>query len=313
MAVEKLLLAKIEVTYDTDPTPDDTNAIETMDLETARYEGDRTAREVDRQTLGGYEQININPHAGFTFGVPLASSGAAGTAPAHGILWQACGFDEVVDVGVDVQYQLAANQADLLAADSVTMWDYRAQANMAQKATGCRGKTMITMASGELPKIEFSDFLGTYNRPAALATPTVASWAGWMTELPFTKDNVPTLTLDTVSACTESFSIDFGQQVARRNLPGCQQSVITGYEVTGSMTIVAPDISVKNWFEKAESHSVVNKLPFSLVYGTVAGGIVEISASEVQISNITEGESNEGDLAYTFDLSFLDAPLVTFK
>ncbi len=313
MAVEKLLLAKLEVTYDTDPVPDQTNAIETMDLETARYEGDRATREVDRQTLGGKEQININPHLMASFSIPFASSGTAGTPPAHGILWQACGFDEVITALTDVTYTLAANQGDLLASDSVTLYDYRSQANFLQTATGCRGKNSISMGAGELPKIEFSDFLGAYNRPTAGATPTVASWAGWLAELPFTKDNVTTLTLDSISACTEAFSIDFGQTVARRNLPGCQQSVITGYEVTGSMTIVAPDVATKNWFEAAESHTVVNKLPFALVYGTVTGAIFEVSAAEVQISNITEGESAEGDLAYTFDLSFLDAPVVTFK
>ena len=79
------------------------------------------------------------------------------------------------------------------------------------------------------------------------------------------------------------------------------------------MTIIAPDIATKNWFEKAESHSVINKLPFALTYGTVTGAIFEVAASDVQISNISEGESAEGDLAYTFDLSILDAPVVTFK
>lgn len=313
MSVDKLLLAKQEVTYGVDPTPDDTNAIETMDLQMDRYAGDKTERNVDRNTIGGKESIAISPHTNASFGVGLASSGTAGTAPAHGPLWRACGFDETIVAVTSAAYQLPATKADLDAADSVTMWDSRSQSGLTQKMTGCRGKNSISMGRGELPKIEFSDFLGSYNTPIALAGPTGIDWSGWKAELPFTKGNVPVLTLDGESACTESFNIDFGQDVQRRNVPGCEQTIITGYTITGQMVIVAPSISLKNWFTVMESHSQINKVAFAMTFGNTAGAIIEIAASEVQLINIAEGESGEGDEAYTFDLSFIDSPIVTFK
>ncbi|RLC08115.1 MAG: hypothetical protein DRI24_23870, partial [Deltaproteobacteria bacterium] len=233
MSVAKLLLAKEEVTYGTDPMPDGAAAMETMELEMERYAGDRIEREVDRQTLGGVEQINSLPHTNTKFNIPFAGSGAAGTAPLWGVLMKACGFDEVLDVGIDVQYQLAATADELANADSVTFYDYRSQANKLQKTSGCRGKNAITMGEGELPKIEFSDFIGDYLTPLAGSEPVGIDWSGWLTELPFTNDNLPVLTLDDISACTSAFSIDFGQSVARRNLPGCESTIISDYNVTG--------------------------------------------------------------------------------
>ncbi len=313
MTVQKLLLMKKETTYDTDPTPDGTNAFETIGLTTQRYEGDTVQRDLDRHILGGKQQINVNPHAIAQFGVHAASSGAAGTAPAFGVAFLACGFDETVDAGVDVQYQLPTDQSDLLGSDSVTLWDYRDQAGMVQKVTGVRGACNFAMNRGELPMFNFENLMGTYNRPVAGSMPTGIDWSGWKEPLPVTKANTPTLTLDSVSACTESFQINFGQEVGRRNIPGCQQTLITGYEITGSMKIVAPDIGTKDWFAKVESHAGISEVAFSLQHGNSAGEIITLAASTVQILNIAEDESAEGDLAYSFELSFLDSPILTFK
>lgn len=311
MAVTKLLLAKQELTYGTDPTPDDTNPVETQSLEMERYAGDKVEREVDRQVLGGTESINVVPHTSTSFSVPFAASGTAGTAPQWGILMQACGMDETIVAVTSAAYQMAETGAELSVADSVTLWDYRSQAGKVQKTSGVRGKCMITMGEGELPRIEFSDMLGDYNTPAAGVEPTISDWTGWLTELPFTKDNLPVLTLDGESACTSAFSIDFGQEVARRNLPGCESTIISTYATTGTMSIVAPDIATKNWFTEMESHNGVTLVPLALTYGTVAGETITIAASEVQVSNITESESSQGDLQYDFELSFIDRPIVT--
>lgn len=319
MTVEKLLLAKIEDTYDTDPTPDNSNAIETVSLEMMRYEGDKVQRDVDRHTLGGKQSININPHTNTSFSVPWASSGTSGAsiaAPAHGPLWRACGFTETIDdteSSEKVTYQLPDDQADLKSAKSVTLWDYRAQAAMVQKSTGVRGSVAISMESGQLPRINFSNMLGTYNRPVTGTEVTGIDWSNWRPELPFTKDNVPTLTLDGVTACVQAFNIDFGIQVSRRNLPNCQQTILTGYEIAGGMTIVAPTVATKDWYAKIESHAGLSSVALAMVYGTVAGDICKIDSSSIQILNLTEVETADGDLGFQFELSFLDQPIITFE
>ncbi len=225
----------------------------------------------------------------------------------------ACGFDETVDAGVDVQYQLPTDQSDLLGSDSVTMWDYRDQAGMVQKVTGVRGACNFAMNRGELPMFNFENLMGTYNRPVAGSMPTGIDWSGWKEPLPVTKANTSTLTLDSISACTESFQINFGQEVGRRNIPGCQRTLVTGYEITGSMKIVAPNVGTKDWFAKVESHAGISEVAFSLQHGNSAGESITLAASQVQILNIAEDESVEGDLAYSFELSFLDSPILTFK
>jgi len=305
MAVAKLLLAKIEATYGTDPMPDALSAIETQDLEMLRYEGDRVAREVDRSILGGKEQVNVLPHTNTSFGVALAGSGTAGTPPAWGELFRACGFNETIDVGIDVKYALATDGSDLSNSDSVTLYDYRDQAGQLQKTNGCRGACEITMSGSELPKIAFSDFIGSYLTPISGSKPVGIDWSTWLSEVAFTKDNVPILTLDNESFCTESFNIAFGQSVSRRNLPGCESTVISDYEVTGGMTVIAKDVAAYNIWARSESHNGVIKVPFALQLGTVAGNIIEITCPEVQITEVSEGESGQGDLNQEASLSFI--------
>lgn len=311
MSVAKLLLAGIEGSYGTDPTLDATNAIETQDLEMLRYEGDRIEREVDRSTLGGVEQVNSLPHTNTSFNVDFAGSGAAGTAPLWGELMRACGFNETVNVGVDVTYILAATADELNASDSVSFYDYRAQANKMQVTSGCRGANEISMSTSELPKIMFTDFIGSYLTPAQGTEPSGIDWSGWLAANAFTFDNVPVITLDNIAACTEAFNINFGQSVSRRNAPNCESTVISDYNVTGGMTIVAPDIAVVNWWQKQESHSGITKYPFALTIGTVAGNIMKIECPEVQIINTVEGESSQGDLSYEFEFAFIGAVTVT--
>ena len=226
---------------------------------------------------------------------------------------RACGFDETVEAGVSVGYVLPTNAADLVNSDTVSFYDYRSQANQLQVTNGCRGACEISMSGSELPKIAFTDFIGSYLTPSAGAEPVGIDWSGWLSEVAFTKDNVPIITLDNISACTEAFNINFGQSVARRNLPNCESTVLSDYEVTGGMTIVAPDVAVQNWWEAQQSHAGVTLYPFALQLGTTAGNIIDIACAEVQIVNIVEGESAQGDLSLEFELSFISPVTLTAR
>ena len=312
MAVEKLLLAKAEVTYGTDPVPTAAaNAILTMGLEMLRYEGDRVERDVDRDLVGNNENINTNPHTNTSFSVEAAGSGTNDTPPAYGVLLQACGFDETIVAVTDVQYQLPELNSDLKVAESVTMYDYREDGKV-QKSVGVRGSVALEMGKGALPKFVFSNMLGDYQSPIVGAMPTVSDWTNWKDPLPFTNANVPTFTVDSFSACIESFNIDFALEVVRRNLPGCNSTLLTDYNPGGQVVIQAPDIGTKDFWAPLESHEGTTLIPIAITIGTVAGGIVELSSSSVQLSNITEGET-DGLMTYTMDLRFIDRPIITTK
>ena len=101
---KKYILAKIETTYGTDPTPAAANAILTSGLQRSLYEGNVVTRELDRETLGNDETVNTAPYVMIEFAVELAGAGTAGDAPDYGVLLRACGFAETIDAGVDVEY-----------------------------------------------------------------------------------------------------------------------------------------------------------------------------------------------------------------
>lgn len=94
---KKTLLAKIESTYGTDPTPTGAaNAILTKNLQIQLMQGNTVNRDVDRPTLGNDLTYHVAPYTKLSFDVELAGSGTAGTAPAYAPLLKACGFAETV-------------------------------------------------------------------------------------------------------------------------------------------------------------------------------------------------------------------------
>lgn len=315
MAVQKILLAKKEVTYDTDPTPDATNAILIEeDAESRRYEGNRIERNVRRDTIGNKEQVNVNPHAAFNFAVEAAGSGAAGDAPAYGPLLLACGFDETIQAGVDVQYQHPSSKSDLRNSDSVTIYDYRPEVTQHQISTGIRGSTALVFDRENFGRFRFSNLLGSYNQPVSASPPSGIDYdALFNAPLPFTFDNVPTLTIDAFASAVAQLNIDFALAVTRLNIPGLKETRLTDVLPGGQVTIVAPDIGTKNFFAKAESHGgTINNVVFALQVGNAAGAIIKVDSQKLNIANITETDV-EGDLGFQMDLRFIDRPIITFQ
>lgn len=97
---KKLLLAKLESTYGTDPTPTGAdNAILTQNL-SIKPQIDYVERKTDRGNMGGDLSLHTSRFLTFEFDVDLQSSGAAGTAPAWGKLLKACGFAEATTAGI---------------------------------------------------------------------------------------------------------------------------------------------------------------------------------------------------------------------
>jgi hypothetical protein len=76
---KRLLLAKTEATYGTDPVPTGAaNAILVRNLDITPLQSDIVQRELIRPYLGNYEQLLAQTRVQVTFEVELAGSGAAG-------------------------------------------------------------------------------------------------------------------------------------------------------------------------------------------------------------------------------------------
>lgn len=315
MSVQKIILAKKEATYDTDPTPDETNAILIEeDAESRRYEGNRVERNVRRDTIGNKEQVNVNPHTGFQFSVEAAGSGAAGDAPAYGPLLLACGFDEEIEAGIDVTYQHPQTKADLRGADSVCVYDFRPEISQQQISTGIRGSAALVFDQQNFGRWRFSNMMGTYNRPVQGTPPTgIDLDALFYPPLPFTYDNVATLQIDGYDAPATQLNLDFGVQVSRMNIPNLRETRLTDVLPGGQVTIIAPDISTVNFFEKAESHDgVINNVVLALEIGDAAGEIIKADSQQVNLSSIQEVDI-EGDIGFQMDWRFIDRPIITFQ
>ena len=293
----KFLLAKLEVTEDTDPTPVGTDAVLTSNLDVNIYQGNRVSRDFDSDALGASEEINVSPHNVMSFDVEMQSSGAAGTAPAFGVCMLACGMSETTSAATSVTY--APISADF---DSITTYFLRLQDDADQMeiiSTGVRGNMAIKLGSGAFPMFKFSNFMGTYYTPTQ-ATAITSDTSDFIAPTPVTKDNTPTVTLDAVDTCLSSFSMDLGNQIARRDAPNCRSTILGDRNVTGSITVKALDLSTKNYFTDLESHQTVSTIPLVIVHGTTTGKIVTVNIPTAQLSNISQVDV-DGDLGYQFD------------
>lgn len=290
----KVLLAKLEVTYGTDPVPTGAaNAMLTKGLTIQPYNGARVSRDLDRSTFGAQSEINTGPFVTVSFGVELAGSGTAGTAPAWAPLIQACGFTET-DGASDVVYAPTNT-----ALKSVTIYFY--VDGQQHKIIGCRGNFSLTLARGQIPTIQFT-FTGKYTTPTAVANPTPTLTA-FQATVAVTDANTPTWSLFGHAGNCESFQFDMGNQVVYRNLINSETIELTDRNCRGSCVIEAVAVGTENYFTNVEAHAGVTLAAVSIVHGTTAGNIVTIGGPAVQLASLAMNNS-DGILTYGMDMIF---------
>jgi len=287
-ARKKRLLADIEVTYGTDPGVTGTNAILTKNLTLSDpYGGERITRDLDTEALGLDEEINVNPFVQVTFDVEIAGAGSAavtaGTAPGYGVLLRACGFAETLNAATDAQYDPVS--ADFESASLHFIVD-----GQLHEILGARGSVSFNFAKGTIPVMTFT-MTGRYATPIAAGaiTPDVSAF---QTPLPITKANT-TLTLGGLSLPTESLTCDMANQVVPRNIIASEEILITDRQPTGQIAFEAPVIGTNDIFtDWLESHNGFNTIATVLVHGTVTGNIVQFDATQTQISQLAEQDSD---------------------
>lgn len=286
---KRFILAKIETTYGTDPTPAAaTNAILTTGLTRTIYDGNTVERNLDRSTLGLDEQINTGPFARLEFGVEIAGSGTAGDAPAWGVLLRMCGFDETLTAETDAEYAPVSEDYE-----SGTI--YYDQDGERQIIKGCRGSVRFVMNPGAIPMMMFT-FIGFYAKPAAI-TPVTPDVSSFLTPLPVNNTNTPTCTLDAYDVILNALEIDWAAETPYQNFVNLEEVFIVDRAPAGNMTLLAPRIGTKDMFALMESNNGVTKSAFTLVHGTEAGNIVTLAAPKMQLSGMTETDIN-GELGY---------------
>ncbi len=272
----QLLLAELEVTYGTDPTPTaGSNAILVRNIEVTPLEAETVSRELIRPYLGQSEQLLAQTRVLINFEVELAGSGTAGTAPAYGPLLRACSFTETVSAGVSVTYEPNSDAAP----KSVTI--YFNNDGVLHKATGCRGTFSLNCAVGEIPTIAF-EFTGIYNTPTdvALGSPTYANQAD---PVVFKQGNTSGFQVFSYAGCLQSFSLELANEIVYRELVGCTKEVlITNRAPAGEVMIEAVPVGTHNFFSDATGNSTGN---LTFQHGQTAGNIVTFTAGQIDLGN----------------------------
>ncbi len=163
----KLLLAKIESTYNVDPTPtgaDDAVLVENLSWSSAGLKmNDRPAV---RPSGGTLQHIYGGRLLQVSFEAEVKGSGSAGTAPDLGPLLRACGLGETIVASTSVTYAPVSTGKE-----SCTLYLHEDGKRII--VTGCRGNVSFSMTAGGIVKATFT-MTGheAAQTDTALATPT---------------------------------------------------------------------------------------------------------------------------------------------
>ena len=273
---KRLLLAKLETTVGTDPTPVvGSDAILVRNIEVTPLEVDTVNRELIRPFLGQADQLLAQQRVLINFEVELAGSGSAGTAPAYGPLLQACRCTETVVASTSVTY---APNSDATP-KSVTI--YFNNDGVLHKATGCRGTFTLNAEVGAIPFISF-EMTGVFNAPSdvAISAPTYANQAD---PLVFKNGNSSSFQVFSYSGAVQSLSFELANEVIYRELVGGSKSIdVVNRAPSGECVIEATTIATKDFFTAATGSSTGN---LTFQHGSTAGNIATFTAAQIDLGS----------------------------
>lgn len=265
-----VLLAKIEVTEGTDPTPTGAaNAIRTRDLSIEPLVGEVLERNLDKPTFGADPGTMVGKHVKVTFKVEAAGSGAAGTAPAYGPLLRACGFTETINAAVDVVYTTLDD------GPSITL--YVKQGKVLHEINGARGMLKFTDSVRNYPYFEF-EFIGRYVGPIAHGTDLTPVYTAFIQPLPFRASTVETELFGDLIGLRE-IAINFGQSTQMYEHSETERFIHEDRKGSADIKFEEPEIGDHDYFADIDTDTAGE---LSHIHGTTAGNIIEIVAPHYQ-------------------------------
>lgn len=278
---KRVILAKTETTYGTDPTPTGgANAVLVRNLSITPQNSEMVSRDLVRPYLGASEQIEAGVHVTCEFEVEVAGSGTAGTAPAYGPLLLACGMAATTSAGVSVTYAPVSSTFS-----SVTIY-YNVD-GVLHKITGARGNVQISLQVGQIPVYRFS-FTGLYVAPTDTALPS-PTYTAYQTPLACNSDNSTGFQLHSYAGALQSAEVNFGNAINYRMLVGSEAVLLTDRQVSGTVIMEATTIAAKDYFAAALATTIGN---FQITHGTTAGNRVQVTSSRVALGAPTYQDSD---------------------
>ena len=282
---KKFLIAKIESTYGTDPSPvGGSDAIQVTNLEVTPIESDNVQAASYQGFIGNSTRGTLvaNKRVSVTFDVELAGSGTAGTAPAFGPLLKSCGLSETIVSSTSVTYAGVSSSFD-----SATIYCF--YDGTRHKITGARGSVTFNFTAGQFAVASFN-FIGIYNAPDGTALSGSFTVANQAAALEVNDTNMTTATFHGVtSARIESFDLALNNELIYKETASNKEVIITNRAPGGTAVIEAPAVGTTDYFAKAVGVTTASS---SLVLGATAGNIVTLTAAQTDITGVTYGDTN---------------------
>jgi hypothetical protein len=281
----KILLAKVETTYGTDPTPTAAlNAILATEVRLSPMEGQDVSRDLETPYLGAQPSIPAELHRRLAFRVELTPSGAPGTAPAWGVLMRGCAMAEVITATTSVAYNPVSDAHESL---TFYLWIGSTQ----YKLVGARGNCTLRVTAQGIVYLEF-EFTGLWVAAAEVVRPTPALTAQLANKPKVASTaNTPVFTYNAVPLVMRSFMLNFGNAVETRFLIGSESVLITDKAETIETRVEAVPLTTLDPYALAVAQTAEELV---LTHGTVAGFIASLTvpAAQMQRTQSLENQQN---------------------
>jgi hypothetical protein len=271
-----LLTFKQESAYGVAPTGSYTPVRVRRNPELAPMVADRLAREEVKPWLGGDFEALINKRQTISFSVYDGGSGVAGTAPAYGGLYLACGMNESIVSSTSVTY--APISAGI---PSVTIRWYTD--GVLHQLSGAYGTCTWMRNSGEFPQVDF-EFTGLYTDPIDSALLSPVTWENQADSLAVNSSHTPLTTLNSVQRCMSTYQVSLGNNIVYKDEAGCTERIrITQRTPEGEVQYEDALIATQNVYTLAKGTTLV-----PVVVGHTGGPAGSRSTITVPNANILE-------------------------
>lgn len=255
----KTLLAKIEATYGTDPTPTGAaDAILAQDVTYTPMDGDWVKRNVERPYFSANPGLGTGFRSQITFSVDAIGASALGTAPGWGVLMRACGAAQVLTASTKVEYNPITDSPE-----SCTL--YLDIDGTKHVMLGSRGTWTAKLGAGAIPMINFT-LTSLFTVPVEAAKP-VPDYTKFQAPDVANKQNTPTFTMGGLSFVLRDFELDLANDIQPRMLIGQEQILIADREETLKVQVEAVPMSTFDPFTAAKNST---NQAIVLQHGTVA-------------------------------------------
>ncbi len=282
---KKFLIAKIESSYGTDPTPvGGSDAVQVTNLEVTPIESDNVQASAYLGFIGNSTRATLvaNKRVSVTFDVELAGSGTAGTAPAFGPLLKSCGLSEPTVADTSVTY--APVSRNFASATLYCFYD-----GTRHKITGARGSVSFNFTAGQFAVASFN-FIGIYNAPDDTALSGTFTVANQAAALEVNDTNLTTATFfGETSQRIESFDMALNNELIYKETASSKEVLITNRAVGGTAVIEAPAVGTTDYFADAIGVSTASS---SMVLGATGGNIVTLTAAQTDVTGVSYGDTN---------------------